>query len=112
MSDLIPEPTPTPSPSPEPTPAPEWSGPSQEEWNAVQEQNKRLQESLEGITEAFGKAEPQRQPQGDFDLSQLDMTDPYQAAWLMDQIVQERLQGVTPYVRNAAQDQGQRQMKE
>lgn len=88
----------------------EWTGPSRDEWTTLQEQNRRLAESLEGLTTAFGTVEPERG--GGFDVSQIDMTDPYQAAWLMDQIVQERLQGVTPYVRNAAQDQGQRQMQE
>lgn len=91
----------------------EWSGPSREEWSALQEQNQRLQESLEGLTSVFAEAPTTNQHQGGgFDLSELDMTDPYQAAWLMDQIVQERLNSVTPYVKNAAQDQGQRQMQE
>lgn len=90
----------------------EWAGPSREEWQALQDQNKRLAESFEGFTTSFNEPEPQRGNQGDFDLSQLDMTDPYQAAWLMDQIVNERLQQVTPYVKNAAQDQGARQMQE
>ena len=90
----------------------EWTGPSREEWSALQEQNKRLAESLDGLTSAF--AEPQYEPQntgGDFDLSQIDMTDPYQAAWLMDQIAQSRIGAMAPYVKNAAQDQGQRQMQ-
>lgn len=90
-----------------------WTGPSREEWQAVQDQNKRLAESFEGFTTSFNEPEPQRGATGgDFDLSQLDMTDPYQAAWLMDQIVNERLSAVTPYVKNAAQDQGARQMQE
>jgi hypothetical protein len=90
-----------------------WSGPSQEEWKALQEQNQRLQDSLEGLTSVFAEAPTQRQPQKEeFDLSQLDMSDPYAVAWLADQIAQERMNSVAPYVRNAAQDQGSRQMQE
>jgi hypothetical protein len=109
-----------PDPSVEP-PAPTEQGgaheawaPSKEEWDSLQENNKRLAESLEGLTSAFAEppqpTSPQNQEQ--FDFSSLDMTDPYQAAWLMEQVVNERLSSVTPYVRNAAQDQGQRQMQE
>lgn len=87
-----------------------WSGPSREEWTQLQEANKRLSSELEGITGAMSYVEPSNND--GFDLSHLDMTDPYQAAWFMDQIVQDRLRSVTPYVKNAAQDQGQRQMQE
>ena len=90
----------------------EWTGPSREEWNSLQESNKRLQESLEGLTEVFNTPTPEPQRGGEFDLSQLDMTDPYQVAWLADQIAAERMNSVAPYVKNAAQDQGQRQMGE
>lgn len=92
----------------------EWTGPSREEWAALQEQNRRLQDSVEGLTSVFAEAPAQRQPQQkeDFDLSQLDMSDPYAVAWLADQIAQERMNSVAPYVRNAAQDQGSRQMQE
>lgn len=92
-----------------------WTGPSQDEWNSLQENNRKLQESLEGLTSVFAETNTTArapQPNQGFDLSELDMTDPYQAAWLMDQIVNERLSTVTPYVKNAAQDQGQRQMNE
>src|SRR4051794_34384868 len=88
-----------------------WSGPSREEWTELQETNKRLSSELEGITGALSYTEPNSNPGGEFDLSQLDMTDPYQAAWFMDQIIQDRMRSVTPYVKNAAQDQGQRQMQ-
>lgn len=92
--------------------ASEWTGPSREDWESLQENNKKLAESLEGLTSAFAAPpEPQAQQEA-FDFSKLDMTDPYQAAWLMEQVVNDRLSSVTPYVRNAAQDQGQRQMQE
>lgn len=89
-----------------------WAGPSQEEWNALNEQNKRLADSIEGLTSAFGTAETGQTGGDEFDLSQLDMTDPYQAAWLMDQVVNARMSSVAPYVRSAANDQGQRQLGE
>lgn len=91
----------------------QWTGPSREEWQTVLETNKRLQSDLEGLTGVFAQApEPQYDRGGnEFDLSQLDMTDPYQAAWLMDQIAMSRMNTVAPYVKNAAQDQGQRQMQ-
>lgn len=90
----------------------EWTGPSREDWESLQENNRKLQDSLEGLTNVFAEPPSQKGPQEPFDISQIDMTDPYQAAWLMDQIVQERMGGIAPYVKNAAQDQGQRQMGE
>jgi hypothetical protein len=46
---------------------------------------------------------------GNLDLSNLD---PRQLAALMGQVADSRLEGIAPYIRNAAQDQGKAKMKE
>src|SRR6476661_2988030 len=86
-----------------------WAGPSQEEWNQLIEQNKALQSQVGEFKEYFEAPDPGNQQA--FDPNELDLTDPYTVAALVNQIVEERMQSVTPYVRSAAQDQGKRQME-
>ena len=84
--------------------APAWS-PSREDFQALQESNKQLQAKLAEHDSYFEA--PAEEP----DLSEIDLSDPYTMAALIDRVVESRLQTVTPYVKTAAQQQGKAQME-
>lgn len=91
------------------TPGAGWGGPSQEEWKNLIDSNKRMADRL-AEQEAYFQ-DPGDVPDQGGGLEDLDLSDPYTMAALVNSIVEERLKSVTPYVRNAAQDQGKRQME-
>ena len=100
-------PAPDPADTPAAPAAPEapagWKGPSEEEWTGLVNSNRQMNEL---ITSLFEEEEET------FDPGQIDMSDPQQAAYLMDQIVAGRMGEITPFIQNAAKEQGGRKMEE
>ena len=86
--------------------APAWT-PSREDFEALQESNKQLQAKLAEHDSYFQPPEDDGMP----DMSEIDLSDPYTMAALIDRVVDQRLQSVTPYVKTAAQEQGKKQME-
>lgn len=88
--------------------AQEWSGPSQEDWQQLVQTNRLLQGKLQELEQSFQPPEDEGMEFPD----EIDLSDPYMMAQLIDAVVSSRLEGITPYVKNAAQDQGRREMEE
>jgi hypothetical protein len=90
------------------TPAEQPWAPSKEEFEALATGQRDLQAMVGRLFEE-PVDEGDYLDEGNLDLSNLD---PRQLAALMGQVADSRLEGIAPYIRNAAQDQGKAKMKE
>lgn len=95
-----------------------WSGPSQEDWNSFMESQKSIAEQQKGIVEKLKvyddilsyQSEGEEREDYAPAYTDFDPQDPNQLAWLVDRVISERMKGIEPYVKNAAQDQGRKEM--
>jgi len=78
---------------------------SQDDWKQLQQNQIELTNMVKSLFEPEEEYYPQMPEPGQFDLN-----DPRQLAALVGAVVDDRMSTISPYVRNAAQDQGKREM--
>jgi hypothetical protein len=87
-----------------PAVAPSYSGPTKEEFDALQNSIREMQTGFQAMQEFYSA------PEETFNQDEIDLNDPRQLVELIDYVTEQKMRNVTPYVRNAAKDQGERQL--